>query len=170
MSLFPTASISDGPISRTSTGINRFNPPYLLDLDMAMTLMEDARSPGMTSTTPCLTPWLGLGGSRPLNLCILATTRWSVYNAKCLGTIIHLFYLPIKPSIPNSNFGQGESSYAGYHFDTGDQVPGPTMNFSPQNPGVNTNQVASPVWRFHNCWVSHSEQDEVHLTIALKRT
>ena len=75
----------------------------------------------------------------------------------------------MKPSIPYSNLGQleGEINYAGYHFD---QVLGPAMNFSPHLPGANANRGASSEWRFHNCWVSHEEQNEIHLTIALKRT
>ena len=84
-------------------------------------------------------------------------------------SIIHLLYHPIKPSSPNSSFGQGIINYAGYHHS--DQVLGPTsMNFSPHIPGANANRGASSEWRFHNCWVSHEEQDEIHLTIALKRT
>ncbi|KAF8478366.1 hypothetical protein DFH94DRAFT_749300 [Russula ochroleuca] len=73
------------------------------------------------------------------------------------------------PSTSYSNLGQGETNDAGYHFST-DQVPGPTMNFSSYVPEASSNQGASPVWRLHNCWVSHAEQDELHLTIALKKT
>lgn len=83
-------------------------------------------------------------------------------------SIIRLLYHPIKPSIPNSSLGQGIINDAGCHFD---QVLGPTsMNFSPHISGANANRGASSEWRFHNCWVSHEEQDEIHLTIALKRT
>ena len=87
-------------------------------------------------------------------------------------SIIHLLYRSIKPSIPYyapySNLGQGDSeiNYAGYQFGN-NKVLGPTMNFS--SPGANANHGASSEWRFHNCWVSHEEQDEIHLTIALKR-
>jgi hypothetical protein len=57
--------------SRTST--TEINPSYVLDLDMATTLMEEARSLVMAPTMP----WLGgLGGLRPLNPCKIVTTRW----------------------------------------------------------------------------------------------
>ncbi|KAH9993812.1 hypothetical protein BJV77DRAFT_961731 [Russula vinacea] len=82
----------------------------------------------------------------------------------------HLFYRPIKLNILYSNLGQGETNYAGYHFDT-NQVPGSNMN-APLS-GANANQGASdspPIWRLHTCWVSRAEQDEIHLTIALRKT
>jgi hypothetical protein len=149
--------------SRISTEIK---PLDILDLPLAMTRMEEARSPGMTSTPP----WQSLGGPRPFNPNTIATTRWLVCSStECLGTIIDLFYHPVKPSTSYSNLGQGETNDAGYHFST-DQVPGPTMNFSSYVPEASSNQGASPVWRLHNCWVSHAEQDELHLTIALKKT
>ncbi len=75
----------------------------------------------------------------------------------------------MKPSIPYSNFGQGEINYTGYNFGT-EQVPDPTMNFSPHLPRADATQGSPLLWRFHNCWVSHAEQDEVHVTIALKKT
>lgn len=85
-------------------------------------------------------------------------------------TTIHLFSYSMKPNIPYNNFEQGgEANYAGYHFGAY-QVPGPTMNFSPYFAGVNINQGASPTWSFDDCWVSHAEQDKIHLTIALKKT
>ncbi len=71
-------------------------------------------------------------------------------------------------SYSNLRQGEGETSYAGYH-PMSDQVPGPTTNFSPHLSGANANQRASPEWRFHDCWVSHVEETEIHLTIALKR-
>ncbi|KAF8478368.1 hypothetical protein DFH94DRAFT_800139 [Russula ochroleuca] len=77
--------------------------------------------------------------------------------------------MPSYPSIPYSNLGQGETSYDGYHFGAY-QVPSPTMNFSPHLQEANANEGASHEWRFHNCWVSHAGQDEIHLTIALKKT
>jgi hypothetical protein len=91
-----------------------------------------------------------------------------MWEARSLGmaSTIH-FYRFAKPNIPYSNLGQGETNYAGHYFGT-NQVPGPTMN-TPLA-GANTNQGASPVWRLHNCWVSRAEQDEIHLTIALKKT
>jgi hypothetical protein len=75
----------------------------------------------------------------------------------------------MKPSIPYSNFRQGEPYYAGYHFGT-EQVPGPTMSFSPHLPEAAPNQDASSEWRFRTCWVSHAGEDEIHLTIALKKS
>ena len=85
-----------------------------------------------------------------------------------LRTTIHLFSYSMKPNIPYNNPEQGETNYAGYHFGAY-QVPGPTMNFSPYL-GANMNQGSSPTWRFDDCWVSHAEQDKIHLTIALKKT
>ncbi|KAH9993810.1 hypothetical protein BJV77DRAFT_342033 [Russula vinacea] len=72
------------------------------------------------------------------------------------------------PSISHNNLGQGETNYTGYHFGA-DQVPDPTMNFSPHFPGVNASQGSFPVWRFHDYWFTHVEQDELHLTVVLKK-
>ena len=119
----------------------------------------------MTSTTSTKS-WLRLGRPRPLNPC--ATTTWSVSSTERLETIIHLFYHFIQPSISHNNLGQGETNYTGYHFGA-DQVPDPTMNFSPHFPGVNASQGSFPVWRFHDYWFTHVEQDELHLTVVLKK-
>ncbi|KAN0116637.1 hypothetical protein V8E52_005781 [Russula decolorans] len=63
------------------------------------------------------------------------------------------------PNIPHSNLRQGEPYYAGYHFGA-EQVPGPTMSFSPHLPEADPNQDA-----FHSsCWASQAEDDEVHQT------
>jgi hypothetical protein len=92
----------------------------------------------------------------------------SVFH-QCLATTIHSFYHSMKPSIPYSNLKQGEPCYTGSHSGTG-QVPGPTMSFSPALPVAGPSQDASSEWRFHTCWVSHAEDDEIHLTIALKKS
>jgi len=75
----------------------------------------------------------------------------------------------MKPTISYSN--PGEPYYPGYHFGA-EQVPGhgPTMSFSPHLPEADPNQDASSEWRFRTCWVSHAEDDEIHLTIALKKS
>jgi hypothetical protein len=146
------------------------NPPYVLDLDMATTLIEEARPLRLVMASTM--PWLpvGLWGLRPLNPYKIATTRWSVYSTKCLATIIHSFYHSMKPStIPNSNLRQAGPYYAGYHFGT-EQVPGSTMSFSPHLPEADANRDGSSGWRFRTCWVSHSGEDEIHLTIALKKS
>ncbi len=74
-------------------------------------------------------------------------------------------------TIPYSN--PGEPSYAGYHFGA-EQVPGPTTSFSPHLPEADwhPNQDTPSEWRFRvrTCWVSHAEDDEIHLTIALKKS
>jgi hypothetical protein len=68
----------------------------------------------------------------------------------------------MKPSNPYSNLREGEPYYAGYHSGT-EQVPGPTMSFSPRFPEADPNQDVSE-WRFDTCWVSHAEKDdEIHL-------
>src|SRR6266566_6455056 len=142
---------------RTSTEIN---PPYVLDPDMATTLMEEARSLVMAPTMP----WLGLGGLRPINPCKMVT-RWSVYSTKCLATTIHSFYHSMKPTIPYSNLG--EPYYAGYHSGA-EQVSGhgPTLSFSPhlRVPEAVPDQDASSEWRLSTCRVSHAEEDEILLT------
>ena len=150
--------------SRISTEIN---PPYALDLDMVTMHMEEARPPVIALTLPCLE----LGGLLPLNPCKIVTTRRSVYSypTKCLATTIDSFYHSMKPSIPYSNIRQGEPYYAGYRSGT-EQVPLPAMSFSPRLPEAGPNQDASSEWRFHNGWVSHAEEDEIHLTIALKKS
>ena len=147
--------------SRISTGTN---PPYVLDLDVATTLMEVARSLVMAPTMP----WLGLGAPRTLSPCKTVTTRWSVYSTKCLVAFIpgDSFYHSMKPGIPYSNLRQGEPYYTGYQrFGTG-QLPGPAMSFSPHLPEADLDQDASPSseWRLHNCWVSHAEEDGINLT------
>jgi hypothetical protein len=77
------------------------------------------------------------------------------------------------PSIPYSNLGQLEAEpyYAGYHPGT-EQLParGPTMSFSPHLAEAAQNQDPPSEWRFHTCWVSHAEEDKIHLTIALKKS
>jgi hypothetical protein len=143
--------------SRISVEIN---PPYVLDLDfMATTLMEEARSLVMAPTMP----WLArLGGLRPLNPRKIVTTRWSVFSTKRLATIIHSPHHSMKPSNPYSNLREGEPYYAGNHSGT-EQVPGPTMSFSPRLSEADPNQDVSE-WRFDTCWVSHAEKDdEIHL-------
>ncbi|KAF8503264.1 hypothetical protein F5888DRAFT_1660221 [Russula emetica] len=75
-------------------------------------------------------------------------------------------------TIPNSNLRQAGPYYAGYNFGT-EQVPAPTMSFSPHLPHLpeaDPNRDASSGWRFRTCWVSHSGEDEIHLTIALKKS
>ena len=66
---------------------------------------------------------------------------------------------------------QVQANYAGY-YPTTNQLPQNTMNFSTLPSGVHTapnTQGASPIWKLRDCWVSHAEQDEIHLTVALKR-
>jgi hypothetical protein len=116
-------------------------------------------------------PWLGpsLGVLWPLNPYKIVTTLWSVYSTKCIATITDSFYHSMKPSVPYSNNRQPEPYYAGNHSGT-EQVPGPTIGFSPHLPEAGPNQNASSGWRFHTCWVSHVEEDKIHLTIALKKS
>ena len=84
-----------------------------------------------------------------------------------------LIVLCMKSNVQYTSHGAGrmEANYAGYHPAT-NQVPQNTMNFSTLPSGVHTapnTQGASPIWKLRDCWVSYAEQDELHLTIALKR-
>ena len=79
----------------------------------------------------------------------------------------------MKPDVqyPSHSAGQVEANYAGYNHST-NQLPQNTMNFSTLPSGVHTapnTQGASSIWKMRDCWVSYAEQDELHLTIALKR-
>ncbi|KAH9993816.1 hypothetical protein BJV77DRAFT_1158512 [Russula vinacea] len=110
----------------------------------------------------------GLGGSE-YDLNYAMTGYWGTQASQALHNSDYLM-----PSYPNnilySNFGQGETNYAGYPYHFGAyQVPSPT-SFSTHLPGANPDQGTSSEWRFQTCWVSHEEQDEIHLTIALKKT
>jgi hypothetical protein len=85
--------------------------------------------------------------------------------------MIHLFYYSMKPGVQRENLEQGETNYARYHF-APDQFPGHTMNFSSlfqAGYAVPSNQAASPVWGVAQSWVSYASQDELHVTIALKK-
>jgi hypothetical protein len=153
--------------SRTSA-LAETSPPYVLDLDMATALVEEAGSLVMAPTMP----WLGLGVLRPLNPYKIATTPslWSVYSTKCPATVTHSFYHSMKPSGTYSNPRHGEPYYAGNHSGT-DQVPRPTMGFLPRLPEADPSQEgASSEWRFDTCWVSHADENIIHLTISLKKS
>jgi hypothetical protein len=79
----------------------------------------------------------------------------------------------MKPNVQYGSVGQAEVNYAGRQPAI-DQLSRRTMNFSPL-PGppeeytVPINQEASPLWRLGNCWISYMSEDELHLTIALKK-
>jgi len=78
----------------------------------------------------------------------------------------------MKTNVHYSGVGQAEANYTAYEPTTG-QLPRHAMNYSPFPPGNYTErnaQWASPIWQLHGCWVSYAEQDELHLTIALKRS
>jgi len=90
---------------------------------------------------------------------------------------LYLFYDSMKPNVQyaSGSVGQAEANNAGYerYEPATDQFPRHTMNFSSLPPGAYTtpnNQGASPIWRVSDYWVSHASQDELHLTIALKRS
>ena len=81
----------------------------------------------------------------------------------------------MKPNVQYASHhdGRAEANYAGYHPAT-NQLLQNTMNFStlPPPSGVHTapnTQGAPLIWKLHDCWVSYAEQDEIHLTVALKR-
>ena len=61
----------------------------------------------------------------------------------------------------------------GSSFATGaaDQTSSPTIQVPPIFPGAaQENQGTLSVWYLSNCWVSHAEQDELHVTIALGKS
>ncbi len=68
----------------------------------------------------------------------------------------------MQPSIPYSHH-RGEPDYAGYHFSTGGQVPGPT-SFSPHFPEADPNLNVASEWRIHTRWVNHAEDGGLHPT------
>jgi hypothetical protein len=65
---------------------------------------------------------------------------------------------------------QVQANYAGYYPATS-QLPQSTMNFSalPSGHTAPNAQGAPPIWKLRDCWVSYAEQDEIHVTVALKR-
>lgn len=77
----------------------------------------------------------------------------------------------MKPDVQYDNVGQGRANYAGYDF-VGNQFPDPTGILSPHLSGAYTasnNQGPFPVWRLSSGWVSYVAEDELHVTIALRR-
>ncbi|KAI0293536.1 hypothetical protein BC826DRAFT_1014628 [Russula brevipes] len=77
----------------------------------------------------------------------------------------------VMPGVQRENLEQGETSYVRYHF-APDQFPGHTMNFSPllqSGHAGPSNQATSPVWHVAQSWVSYASQDELHVTIILKK-
>lgn len=77
----------------------------------------------------------------------------------------------MKPSVQYDNIGQGRNNYAGYDF-AANQFPEPTAFLSPLLSGAYTapnNQESFPIWRLFNGWVSYAAEDELHVTIALRR-
>ena len=140
----------------------------LLDLEREMTFME-ARFRGMSS----IALWLGFGEPRILNRSTITDIRWSVCFTQWPRTTIHSLsiLLLMKPSGPYGNLGQCEINNAGFHL-ASDQIPSHTMQFPLPPPGayaVPNNQGTSPIWRLSNCWVSYAEEDEIHVTIALRK-
>jgi hypothetical protein len=78
----------------------------------------------------------------------------------------------MQPNVQYSRVGQAEANYTGYYPVT-EQFPPQAINFSPLPSGGHTapnNQGASPLWTLGNYWISYAEQDELHLTIALRRS
>jgi hypothetical protein len=126
-----------------------------------------ARFGGMTP----ITIGLSLGNRNPLNLQIMADTRWLVCLTECLSTI-HLFYQSIK-----SNVQYGSVRPTGANCSTDPQaivqLPRHTMTFPPLLSGAHTEpnfQGASALWCLGDCRVSYASHDELHLTIVLKKS
>jgi hypothetical protein len=77
----------------------------------------------------------------------------------------------MKPNVQYDNVGQSRVNYAVNDF-AADQFPNPAILLSPLLSGaysVPNNQGAFPVWRLLNGWVSYAAEDELHVTIALRR-
>jgi hypothetical protein len=67
---------------------------------------------------------------------------------------------------------QAGTDYAVYH-PTANQFSSHATSVSALPSGAYAapnNQGASPMWYPRDCWVSYMVEDELHLTIALKRT
>jgi hypothetical protein len=76
----------------------------------------------------------------------------------------------MKPTV-QYNVGQSTVNYAGNDF-AANQFPNPANFLSPLLSGayaVPNNQWAFPVWRLLNGWISYAAEDELHVTIALRR-
>lgn len=80
----------------------------------------------------------------------------------------------MKPNVQYDNVGQGGIHHyrdGGYDF-ADNQFLDPTFPISPPLAGVYTapiNQGPFPVWCIFNGWVSYAVEDELHVTIALRR-
>ena len=76
----------------------------------------------------------------------------------------------MKPSSPrrDGNLGQCEPNDTRFPFavDAADQTSSPLL---PGRFATPDNQGAPPVWRLKSCWVSYAGQDEVHVTIAVRK-
>jgi len=84
-----------------------------------------------------------------------------------LGRTIRLSCHPMKP-VQYNNVEQGGINYAGY----ASPFPAPTMSLPPLLSGAYTApnyQGAFPIWHFFGGWVSYAAQDELHVTIILRR-
>jgi len=83
------------------------------------------------------------------------------------------------PSVQHQPFGQaslsrndaGASNDSAYHF-SADQLPNNATNFPPSFQGTHAaqnNEGMPPLWRIFDWRVSYADQDELHLTIVLRR-
>ena len=144
---------------------------FLPDVDGEMTCMEEVQSHSVGPTTR--RDRLGLGKPQPLNCSPVVGIQWSVSPVRWSGTDIcsQEFSLLMKPSSQHGDPTQYESNYSGAHFAV-DPTPHHTMQFPPFLPGAYAapnNQGTSPLWRLNNCWISYAEQDELHVTISLRK-
>jgi hypothetical protein len=80
---------------------------------------------------------------------------------------LHVTMAIRKVPVPASESNNDGSSFAA---NATDQASGHSTQVPPLFPGAaSDNQDVSTVWRVNNCWVSHAEQDGLHVTIALGR-
>jgi len=75
------------------------------------------------------------------------------------------------PSSQHGNLTQYENNDSRAHFAV-DPTPNHAMQFPPLPPDASAapnNQGTSPIWRLNNCWISYAGQDELHVTISLRK-
>jgi len=149
-------------------------PQSLPDMDREMTCMVEDQSRSMSPTMPCDRP--GLAEPQPLNVpnrSAVGGIRWLVAPTRWSGSSIYLPSFPplMKPSSQHGNLTQYENNDSGAHFAV-DPTPNHTMQFPPLPPdalAAPNNQETSPLWRLNNCWISYAGQDELHVTISLRK-
>ena len=108
---------------------------------------------------------------RPQPQCRGEYTMVSSHTMVRLSICLPSFPPLMKPSSQHGNLTQYENNQSEAHFAV-DPTPNHTMQFPPLPPDASAapnNQGTFPVWRLNNCWISYAEQDELHVTISLRK-